>query len=322
MLGRADLGEGEGLGIELPERIDVELVHPRDTARVHRDVVVRRVEIRSFEIDGDVLRFRALQQCPRQAAIGIGLWRRGGVKILRQIIDDRLLFLLGQIVGPAFMDAFAHPCDLLLPIGLRPPHLRQTVEVVALVALRFDDRLAFAFGQLRWRQLGIELVAGNTPGRPNPSVRDHGSLLVGERHVGRRGLLARQRHLRQLALEAVADALHRVIARRQVVHRVTALGLRDRHESEAALGIDQFDVRAGQRLPGRTLDHALHASGKVLRLRRETCRKRSDQHGATKQSCSEHRVLLLDEAQMGGLVDNDRPALSLIVPHHRAVSEE
>src|SRR5262249_32635251 len=84
-----------------------------------------------------------------------------------------------------------------------------------------------------------------------------------------RGRLAgRESYRCQLALEAVADALHRVTTRRQVVHGVTTVGLTDDHECQAFLRIDQLDISSGQRLSGCALDHALNAADEFCCLNR------------------------------------------------------
>src|SRR6266446_364031 len=138
---------------------------------------------------------------------------------------------------------------------------------MALGALLLHDRLACPFRQIRRLPLVIQFVAGDAPGAPNPSIR-HLRLRIRQRHVGRRRLAGRQSHRRGLALEAVPNALHRVIPRGQVVHCVTALRLTDEHERQTSLCIDQFDIGSGKRLPGCTLDHTLNAAGKVCRSNR------------------------------------------------------
>ena len=264
------------LAIELSELVFVELVHPRDAARIDGDVVQRRVGIRHREINRDILGGSTLQRRSRQAAVGIRL-RRGVGEILRQIIHHDLFFLIGQIDRPAlFMDAFAHPGDLLLPVGVGPAHLGQPVEEVALATLRLDDLLAGPLGQNRRLQLVIELVAGDAAGSPNPSVRHRLALVVGERDIGGRRFVGRQSHRRRLALETVADALHRVIPGRQIIHGVAALRLADDHERETSLGIEQFDIGSGKHLPGRGLDHALDAAGKICRFDRVDAGERRD----------------------------------------------
>jgi hypothetical protein len=211
------LGESIGLGVEPPELIHVELVHPGNPPRIHRDVVKGRVGIGYRIIHGDVAGGVALQQGSRQATIGIGL--RRGVRIMRrQVIHHDLGFLVGQVLGARlFMDAFPHPGDLLLPIVAGPSLLRRAVQEMALDALGFHDRLARPFRQVRRRQFVIELVAGYAAGAANPSIR-YLCLYIRQRHIGCRRLVGGQRHRRELALEAVPDTLHRVIPRGQVVH--------------------------------------------------------------------------------------------------------
>jgi hypothetical protein len=67
------------------------------------------------------------------------------------------------------------------------------------------------FRQIGWRQLVIELVAGDPPGPPNPSIRHHRPPLIRQQHIGGRLRLGRQGHRHELALQAVADALQRAI---------------------------------------------------------------------------------------------------------------
>ena len=93
-------------------------------------------------------------------------------------------------------------------------------------------------------------------------------MLLCQRHLGARRLVGSQSHRHGLALEAIADALHGVVSRRQVVHGETALRLGDDHERQASFRIDQFDIGPGERFPGCGLDHAGNAAGEVRRAHR------------------------------------------------------
>src|SRR5262249_851604 len=102
---------------------------------------------------------------------------------------------------------------------------------------------------------------------------------------------SRQSHRRRLALEAVTNALHRVIPRGQVVHGVSALRLTDEHERQTSLCIEQFDIGSGKRLPGCTLDHTLNAAGKICRSSRLNANKQhsSRDHSWDATPMAKHR---------------------------------
>jgi len=72
------------------------------------------------------------------------------------------------------------------------------------------------------------------------------------------------------------------------------LRLTDEHERQTALGIDQFDIRPGKRLPGGTLDHALNAAGKLCRSTRLDAGKQPYSRDDSKDptSMAKHRFLL------------------------------
>lgn len=68
------------------------------------------------------------------------------------------------------------------------------------------------------------------------------------------------------ALEAAADPLDGIFARRQVAGLEAALVLAHHHESQMAVSIDEFHHGAGNRLAGRIIDNALNDAAAVGRL--------------------------------------------------------
>src|SRR5580700_1350888 len=89
-----------------------------------------------------------------------------------------------------------------------------------------------------------------------------------------------------------ADALHRVLAGRQIARLETALVLADHHEGQVAIGILQFHHRTDDRLAAGIIDHTLY---RALVVRRPG--GPGDEHGSrrnpereTSRDVPEHHV--------------------------------
>jgi hypothetical protein len=114
---------------------------------------------------------------------------------------------------------------------------------------------------------------------------------AGQRKIDLRTLAALDRQRRRpAAFEAATDALHHVLARRQVVGVEAALLLAHHHEGEMALPIGELHHGAGYRLPGRIVHDALNGAAVAAGL---GCRGQGAERCAgeiSPQCCASHGV--------------------------------
>ncbi len=106
-----------------------------------------------------------------------------------------------------------------------------------------------------------------------------GDLLAGEREVDLGALAGGDAHRRRRALETGADALHRVLAGRQIARLETALILAHHHEGQVAIGVLELDHRADDRLAAGIIHHTLY---RALVVRRPG--GPGDEHGSRRNS--------------------------------------
>ena len=146
------------------------------------------------------------------------------------------------------LDVLAHAVHGGRPLGFIEAQQHDALGFMALRALFLNDVFALAIDQRRLLFVDPHFDAAHITGPARPAVGELRRLRSGQRQVCLGGLARCYFNRLRAALKAIANALHPVLSRRQVLRRVMPLRLADDHEGQALFRVVELHKGAGERL--------------------------------------------------------------------------
>ena len=252
---RVDLGEFESLGVEVAELAGA-LRDPGIALGVDGDIVRLGVMVHEVVLYHAVVHGLAGQRRVRQPAVRVV--RLNQRELLRQVVHHLFRFVGRQVRDFRHHHARAHTADRVVPIVRIGTLDEDALEVMAGDAPLGDKLTPRSFREPALVGGGLVDLFFRNPLRPRRRKR---GTPLGVEEQADLGILAAGLDgdvAEPFALIVAGDALHAVLARRQVFHLEPALVAADHHEGQSPLVVLELDEGAGHRLAGGVADDPRH----------------------------------------------------------------